>query len=181
MLNNRSMKLLTIYITSCIPLHNICKEGKKYHEFQFCRVITSRILYNSMVAPGQSVCNVQVWAKFVYNANPILVYVQHNALQLLRQHGHIFENDGLWSVMMYTSLASSNGGTSLPHEVFPGSQVLYCCNAAQCLIGFCWKMQLGAMLHCLALHHGYDSCHPLPVIIQLQDQCLMHQFPGTGV
>ena len=36
MLNNRSVKLLTIYIVLCIPLHNIFIKKEKYHKFQFC-------------------------------------------------------------------------------------------------------------------------------------------------
>ena len=40
MLNNRSVKLLTIYITLCIPLHNIFVKKEKYHKFQFHGVIT---------------------------------------------------------------------------------------------------------------------------------------------
>ena len=40
MLSNRSVKLLTIYIASCIPLHNIFVKKEKYHKVQFCGVIT---------------------------------------------------------------------------------------------------------------------------------------------
>ena len=32
LLNNRTMKLLTIYNTLCIPLHNIFIKKEKYHE-----------------------------------------------------------------------------------------------------------------------------------------------------
>ena len=39
MLNNRSVKLLTIYITLHIPLHNIFIKKEKYHEFQFYGII----------------------------------------------------------------------------------------------------------------------------------------------
>ena len=39
MLNNRSVKLLTIYIALHIPLCNIFVKKEKYHKFQFCRVI----------------------------------------------------------------------------------------------------------------------------------------------
>ena len=58
MLNNRSVKLLTVYIALNTPLHNIFIKKEKYHEFQFCGAITdfilyyhfqtSRILYNTM-------------------------------------------------------------------------------------------------------------------------------------
>ena len=41
MLNNRSAKLLTIYIALCTPLHTIFVKKEKYHEFQFCRTITN--------------------------------------------------------------------------------------------------------------------------------------------
>ena len=41
MLNNRSVKLLTIYITLHIPLCNISIKKEKYQEFQFCRTITN--------------------------------------------------------------------------------------------------------------------------------------------
>ena len=43
MLNNRSVKLLTIYIALHIPLHNIFIKMEKYHEFQFCGMITNFI------------------------------------------------------------------------------------------------------------------------------------------
>ena len=41
MLNNMSVRLLTIYITLCIPLHNIFVNKEKYHEFQSYRAITN--------------------------------------------------------------------------------------------------------------------------------------------
>ena len=41
MLNNRSIKLLTFYITLHTPLCNIFVKKEKYHEFQFCGAITN--------------------------------------------------------------------------------------------------------------------------------------------
>ena len=41
LLHIRPMKLLTIYIALCIPLCNIFVKKGKYHEFQFCVVITN--------------------------------------------------------------------------------------------------------------------------------------------
>ena len=34
LLNNRAVKLLTIYNTLCIPLHDIVIKKEKYHELQ---------------------------------------------------------------------------------------------------------------------------------------------------
>ena len=48
MLNNRSVKLLTIYITLHTPLHNIFVKKEKYHEFQFCKAITSILSYSNL-------------------------------------------------------------------------------------------------------------------------------------
>ena len=39
--NNRLVKLLTIYITLCIPLCNIFVKKEKYHELQYFGVITN--------------------------------------------------------------------------------------------------------------------------------------------
>ena len=41
MLSNRSVKLLAIYITLCIPLCNIFIKKENYHKFQFCRAVTN--------------------------------------------------------------------------------------------------------------------------------------------
>ena len=41
MFNNRSVKLLTIYIALCVPLCNIFVKKEKYHEFQFCGAVTN--------------------------------------------------------------------------------------------------------------------------------------------
>ena len=41
MLNNRPVKLLTIYITLHTPLCNIFVKKEKYHEFQLCGAITN--------------------------------------------------------------------------------------------------------------------------------------------
>ena len=41
MLNNRSVKLLTIYIALHIPLSNIFIRKEKYHKFQYSGVITN--------------------------------------------------------------------------------------------------------------------------------------------
>ena len=41
MLNNRSVKLLTIYITLPIPLCNIFVKKEKYHEFQYNRAVAN--------------------------------------------------------------------------------------------------------------------------------------------
>ena len=42
-------------------------------------------------------------------------------------------------------------------------------------------MQLGKMLHYVALCQELNSYHPLPAITQLQGQHLMFQFLGIGV
>ena len=36
LLNNRTMKLLTIYSTLCISLHNIFIKKEKYYELELC-------------------------------------------------------------------------------------------------------------------------------------------------
>ena len=90
-----------------------------------------------------------------------------------------FAINGSWSVMIHTLCI--NSGASLAHVAFPEPHVLYCCNATLCIIGFCQQMQLGIVLHCLVLCYTHNSCHPLPVIIQLQGQHLMHQLPSIGV
>ena len=41
MLNNRLVKLLTIYIALHIPLGNIFVKKAKYHEFQFCGTVAN--------------------------------------------------------------------------------------------------------------------------------------------
>ena len=45
MLNNRSVKLLTINIALCIPLHNIFVKKEIYHEFQYSRA-TANLFHN---------------------------------------------------------------------------------------------------------------------------------------
>ena len=47
MLNNRLVKLLTIYITLCIPLHNIFIKKEKYHKVQICGAVAN--LFHNIV------------------------------------------------------------------------------------------------------------------------------------
>ena len=77
-----------------------------------------------------------------------------------------------WCLLLYQNI---NGGTFLGHVGFPGPHILYCCNTTWYLIGFCWWMWMSTVLHCLALHHAYGSCHPLLAIIRHQDQHLTHE------
>ena len=61
-----------------------------------------------MVVPVKPVCVVQGWARLVYNAYPVLVYLQDNVVQSLDSMAtsllSIASND-LWSVMVHTFLA----------------------------------------------------------------------------
>ena len=41
MLNNRSVKLFTIYFALHIPLHNIFIRKEKYHKIQFCGAVAN--------------------------------------------------------------------------------------------------------------------------------------------
>ena len=41
LLNNRAVKLLAIYNTLCIPLHNIFIKKEKYHELQLCGPVSN--------------------------------------------------------------------------------------------------------------------------------------------
>ena len=65
-------------------------------------------------------------------------------------------------------MQNSNVGSSLALVEFKGLMFYIAVAAAQHEIGFCWQNQLGAVLHCLALHHAHNSCHPSHVIIWLQ-------------
>ena len=64
MLNNRSVKLLTIYIALHIPLHNIFIKEEKYHKFQFfgdfCNIIFELQEYYITSLLGQNVFPVKM-------------------------------------------------------------------------------------------------------------------------
>ena len=74
-----------------------------------------------------------------------------------------------WSVMMHTFLIKQYWCNFSSHVVTQGLTFyidLVPLNTWWAIA----QMQLGAILHWSVFHHTHNSCHPLPVIIQLQGQ-----------
>ena len=113
--------------------------------------VNSLVLVFCMAVLGQPACYVQVWARFVYNAYPVLVNLQHDPLQLLVQCG-------LWSVMMHTTSAEQQWWNFCsPCSILWASYSILLCCAVQHSIYFFWSRPLGTVLHCLALCHAHNS------------------------
>ena len=79
MLNNRSVKLLTIYIALHIPLCNIFIKKEKYQEFQYNRAVAN--LFHSIVFKLKEY-NISIGAKY-FSLQTIMFYIcSHSSIQM---------------------------------------------------------------------------------------------------
>ena len=131
-----------------------------------------------MVVLGQPVHNVQVWTSCVYDVQHIYVFIvsiiYSNHWDSMATSLMTIATNSLWPVMMHTSpilavMLELASPCSIQRAFVP-----YTCSIAQHLTGFCWQRPLSTVLHHLVLHHTYNSCHPLPVLIQFQGWHLIH-------